>query len=137
VTENEIGAIIVDSAIEVHRFLGPGLFETVYESSLAYELTIRGLSVRRQVPIPVEYKGIAFDEGFRADLIVNDLVIVELKSVDKLSLAHRKQIHTYLRLTNTRLGFLLNFGAGMLIDGLVRAVNGLEDDPYAHSRDHN
>jgi GxxExxY protein len=131
VTESQVGTIIVETAIEVHQILGPGLLETVYETVLAFELTARGLTVQRQVPIRIRYKELAFDEGFRADLIVNGLVIVELKSVETLSSAHRKQLQTYLRLTNKKLGYLLNFGAALLIDGLVRTVNGLEDDPYS------
>lgn len=91
-TENEIGTIIVESAIAVHRELGPGLLETVYEVSLAHELRERGLRVERQVPIGIEYKGIRFDEGFRADIIVERKVILELKSVEKISAAHKKQV---------------------------------------------
>ena len=127
---NEIGTIILEGAIEVHRNLGPGLLESVYEAALAHELTARGLIVQRQVPIPVQYKGIKFDEGFRADLVVNDAVIVELKSVESLSKAHRKQIQTYLRLTGMKLGYLLNFGCELMKDGIVRAVDGLENDPF-------
>ena len=134
--ENRVGTIIVAAAIETHRYLGPGLLETVYETVLAYELTARGLSVQRQVPIPIEYKGIRFDESFRADLIVDGLVVVELKAVEILHAAHRKQIQTYLRLTGKKLGYLLNFGAALMKDGIVRAVNGLEEDPHcATARD--
>jgi GxxExxY protein len=128
--ENQIGTVIVEAAIEVHRRLGPGLLETVYETVLAHELTARGLSVQRQVPVAVEYKGIRFDEGFRADLIVNQAVILELKSVETLSAAHRKQIQTYLRLTGAKLGYLLNFGAALMKDGIVRAVNGLQEERH-------
>ena len=99
----------------------------------AHELAARTLSIRRQVPIPIEYKGIRFDEGFRADLILNGIVIVELKSVETISAAHRKQIQTYFRLTGTKPGYLLNFGAALLKDGIVRAVNGLEEDPLRAS----
>ena len=126
--ENEVGTILIESAIEVHRQLGPGLLETVYDTALAYELTQRGLSVERQVPIAIEYKGIRFDIGFRADLMVNGMVIVELKSVETLSPAHRKQIQTYLKLAPAKLGYLLNFGAALMKDGIVRAVNGLEEE---------
>ncbi len=111
----------------MHRHLGPGLLESVYEAVLAHELTARELSVQRQVPIPIAYKGIRFNDGFRADLIVNGAVIVELKSVEALSAAHRKQIQTYLRLTGSKLGYLLNFGAALMKDGIVRAGNGLEE----------
>ena len=127
-TENEIGKIIVDSAIAVHRELGPGLLETVYELVLAYELGQRGLGVQRQVPIPIRYKDMKFDEAFRADLVVEGKVVVELKSVEQISQAHKKQLQTYLRLTECKLGFLLNFGEALMKRGITRAVNGLEDD---------
>lgn len=125
--ENKIGSVIVDAAIEVHRLLGPGLLESVYESALSHELVLRGFSVATQVPIDVAYKGIRFEKGFRADLIVEKLVVVELKSVEQVSAAHRKQLQTYLRLTDLKLGFLLNFGASLMKDGIVRAVNGLSE----------
>jgi GxxExxY protein len=128
-TENEIGTIIVDTAIEVHRQLGPGLLESVYEAVLAYELTARGLSVNRQVPIQIHYKSMTFEEAFRADLLVADKVIIELKSVEVLNNAHRKQLQTYLSLTGLKLGYLLNFGAALMKEGIVRAVNNLEDSP--------
>jgi GxxExxY protein len=102
-TENEIGKIIVDSAVAVHRELGPGLLETVYEVVLTYELEQRGLRVTRQVPIPIRYKGMTFDEAFRADLVVEEKVILELKSVEQVSDAHKKQVQTYLRLTGRNL----------------------------------
>jgi len=126
-TENEIGKIIVDSAIAVHRELGPGLLESVYEVVLAYELRQRGLSVKRQVPMPIRYKDMTFDEAFRADLVVEEKVIVELKSVERVSEAHKKQVQTYLRLTGCKLGFLLNFGEALMKRGITRTVNGLED----------
>ena len=109
-TENEIGTIVIESAIAVHQELGPGLLETVYETVLARELHDRGLNVERQVSVPIEYKGIRFDEGFRADMIVDRSVILELKSVERVSAAHKKQVQTYLRLTGCKLGYLLNFG---------------------------
>ena len=127
-TENEIGKIIVDSAIAVHRELGPGLLESVYEVVLAYELRQRGLTVERQVPIPIRYKEMTFDEAFRADLVVEEKVIVELKSVERVSEAHKKQVQTYLRLTGCKLGFLLNFGEALMKRGITRVVNGLKDD---------
>ena len=126
-TENEIGKVIVDSAIAVHRELGPGLLETVYEVVLAYELGQRGLGVERQFPIPIRYKDITFDEAFRADLVVEEKVILELKSVEQVSQAHKKQVQTYLRLTGCKLGFLLNFGEALMKRGITRVVNGLED----------
>jgi GxxExxY protein len=127
-TENEIGRIVVDSAIAVHRGLGPGLLETVYEVVLAHELRKRGLQVERQVPISIEYNGVTFNEGFRADIIVDDKVVLELKSVEKTTAAHRKQIQTYLRLSGRKLGFLLNFGEALMKNGITRAVNGLQDE---------
>ena len=123
--ENEIGRIIVDAAIAVHRELGPGLLESVYEAVLAQELRNRGLNVERQVPVPIVWRGMKFDEGFRADLIVEGKVITELKSVESVSKAHKKQILTHLKLTRMKLGFLLNFGAAVMKDGITRAVNGL------------
>jgi GxxExxY protein len=126
-TENDISKIIVDASIQVHRTLGPGLFESVYEVVLSHELTKRGLRVERQVKIPVEYDGIRFDEGFRADIIVEGKVILELKSVESLVASHKKQIQTYLRLTGLKLRILLNFGAALMKDGIIRAVNGLEE----------
>jgi len=126
-TENEIGKIVVDAAIAVHRALGPGLLESVYEVIVAHELQRRGLAVQRQLPIAIEYDGVKFDEGFRADIIVEGKVILELKSVEHTTAAHRKQIQTYLRLTGCRLGFLLNFGEALMKDGITRAVNGLEE----------
>jgi GxxExxY protein len=123
--ENQIGTIVIDSAIEVHRELGPGLLESIYEAALAYELTERGLRVDRQLPLPVRYKGLEFDEGFRADIVVENLVILELKSVEKINNAFRKQIQTYLKLSDKKLGYLLNFGEALMKDGIVRAVNHL------------
>jgi GxxExxY protein len=126
-TENEIGTLILNAAIEVHRELGPGLLESVYEAVLARELSLRGLAVERQVSVPISYKELRFDEGFRADLIVEGKVLLELKSVERVSPAHKKQVQTYLRLTGRKLGYLLNFGEAVLKDGITRCVNGLED----------
>ena len=126
-TENEIGTIVVESAIVVHRELGPGLLETVYEVVLARELQDRGLNVERQVPVAIQYKGIRFEEAFRADIIVNGKVILELKSVEHVSAAHKKQVQTYLRLTGCKLGYLLNFGEALMKEGITRCVNGLEE----------
>ncbi len=127
-TENQIGKVVVDAAVSVHRELGPGLLESVYEAVLAHELRKRGLRVDRQVSVPIEYNDIRFDEGFRADLIVEGKVILELKSVETVSSAHKKQVLTYLRLTGLRLGFLLNFGEALIRDGITRMVNGLADE---------
>lgn len=123
--EEEIGRIVVDTAISIHRDLGPGLLESVYETILKKQLEKRGLKVERQVPVSIEYDSDIFEEGFRADLIVNSSVILELKSVEKLNNAHKKQLLTYLKLTKLKLGFLLNFGEALMKDGIVRTVNGL------------
>ena len=122
--ENEIGTVIVDCAVHLHQDLGPGLLETLYDVILARKLEKRGLSVRRQVPIAIEYDGQHFDEGFRADLIVESRVIVELKSVEKVHPAHKKQLLTYLRPTGMKLGYLLNFGEALMKDGITRTING-------------
>jgi GxxExxY protein len=134
-TENEIGTIVLEVAIHVHREMGPGLLESVYEVILFHELKKRGLKVERQVPIPINYDGIKFDEGFRIDLIVENKVIVELKSVEHVSAAHKKQLQTYLRLAVFKLGYLLNFGDALLKKGIVRAVNGLEEKPILIAQD--
>jgi GxxExxY protein len=126
-TENEIGKSIVDTAIQVHRELGPGLLESVYEIAMVHHLQRQGYSVERQVPVAIEYRGHRFDEGFRADIIVENLVIVELKCVENLNNAHKKQLLTYLRLTGTRLGFLLNFSGELMRQGIIRTVNRLAE----------
>ena len=123
-TENEIGKIIVDCAVRLHMELGPGLLETVYEVLLAHLLQEAGLTVKRQIPIPIQFRGIQFDEGFRADIIVEGKVILELKSVESVSKAHKKQVLTYLKLTGKKLGYLLNFGESMMKDGIFRVING-------------
>ena len=127
-TENEIGKSIVDVAIQIHRDLGPGLLESVYEITMAHLLRQRGLIVERQIPVAIEYQGYRFHEGFRADLIVGNKVIVELKCVEKLSNAHKKQLLTYLRLTGMRLGFLLNFSEHLMKHGITRTVNNLAEN---------
>lgn len=127
-TENKISKLILDSAIDVHKALGPGLLESVYEIVLAYELKQRGLRVDRQMPISIHYKNMTFNEAFRADLVVEGKVIVELKSVEQVLDSHKKQVQTYLRLTGCKLGFLLNFGEALMKRGVTRVVNGLEDD---------
>jgi GxxExxY protein len=125
--ENEIGTIVVEAAIKVHRELGPGLLEKVYEVALAHELRKMGVAVALQVPVSVRYDGILFDEGFRADIIAEDRVILELKSVERVSEAHKKQVQTYLRLTGLKLGYLLNFGEALMKDGITRCVYRLEE----------
>jgi GxxExxY protein len=126
-TENEIARVVVDCCYRIHTRLGPGLLESVYEAVLEYELKKRGLQVARQVPIPVVYDDLVFDEGFRADLLVNSLVLLELKSVEKTAPVHRKQTLTYLKLTGLKLGLLINFGAPLIKDGIVRLVNRLPE----------
>ena len=126
-TENEIAKLVVDAAYQVHVRLGPGLLEHVYEVVLTHELEKRGLRVVRQQPIPIEYESIQFDEGFRADVMVKDKVIVELKSVETVARVHKKQLLTYLRLADKRLGLLINFGAALIKDGITRVVNGLTE----------
>jgi len=125
--ENDIGTRVIEAAINVHRELGPGLLETVYEIVLARELSNLGIDVERQVPVPIIYKGVTFDEGFRADIIVDKKVLLELKSVERIAPAHKKQVQTYLKLTGLKLGYLLNFGEDVLKSGITRCVNGLED----------
>jgi len=126
-TENEIADRVMDVAFQIHRELGPGLLESVYEVILARKLTDTGLVVERQVPVPIQFQGILFDEGFRADLFVEQKLIIELKSVERLQPVHSKQLLTYLRLTGCRLGLLINFGENLMKDGFKRVVNGLED----------
>ncbi len=127
-TEDQISEEVVDAAVKVHTQLGPGLLESVYESVLSRELEQRGLRIERQVPIPIEYEGLRFNEGFRADIIVEGKVILELKSVEQLAKVHHKQLLTYLRLTDMRLGLILNFGADLMKEGIKRIANGMEDN---------
>jgi len=124
-TENEIDTIIVDAAYKIHTRLGPGLLELVYETTLAYELAKRGLQLRRQQAMPLVYENVRMDIGFRADLVVDGKVIVEIKSIDAISPVHRKQLLTYLRLTEKRLGLLINFNVELIRDGITRVVNNL------------
>ena len=123
--EDEIGSIVVDTAVNLHKNLGPRLLESVYEVILAKLLSKKGLSVQRQVAISIEYEEEHFDEGFRVDLFINAKVIIELKSVERITDAHKKQLLTYLKLTGTKLGFILNFGTDLMKNGIVRTVNGL------------
>ena len=125
--ENEIGTIIINTAVYLHKNLGPGLLENVYEVVLMRLLTKKGLSVQRQVAIPIAFEGENFDEGFRVDLFVEGKVIIELKSVEKINPAHKKQLLTYLKLTETKLGYILNFGTELMRDGITRIANGLPD----------
>jgi GxxExxY protein len=121
---NRITGEIIGAAIEVHKVLGPGLLESAYEECLCHELGLRGVAFERQVPLPLEYKGITLDCGYRLDLIVEDHVIVELKSVNKIDPIHEAQLLTYLRLKRERLGLIINFNAAVLKDGVRRIVNG-------------
>ncbi len=125
--ENDIGKIVVDTAVKIHKVLGPGLLENVYEVVLAKQLRKRGLDVSRQVQIPVVFDGDKFDEGFRADIVVNDIVILELKSVEKVQPLHLNQVKTYLKLSGCRLGFLLNFNVELMKNGIRRCVNRMPD----------
>ena len=134
--ENEIGKIIIGCAIGLHKELGPGLLETVYEVVLAKRLSDRGLRVQRQEAVPIECDGIQFEAGFRADLIVEDKVIIELKSVERLTKVHYKQVLTYLRLTDKRLGYLLNFGRPMMKTGISRIINGTIESSHGDHLDH-
>jgi len=126
-TENEIATVIVDSAFKVHVALGPGLLESVYQAALLHELGKRNLNVVKEITIPVFYDGVQIAEGFRADLVVEDKVIIELKSVEKTLPVHKKQLLTYLRLADKRLGLLINFGAPLIKHGITRIVNRLEE----------
>ena len=125
--ENDVAREIVDAAFHVHVTLGPGLSESVYEVALSHELDKRRLRVERQKPVQIQYDGLSFDEGFRADMIVENSVIVELKSVENVLPVHKKQLLTYLRLTDRKLSLLINFGAALIKDGIFRVVNGLEE----------
>ena len=127
VTENEISKQIVDSAYRTHTALGPGLLESVYEVVLTHELQSRGVQVTRQQEIPVEYHGNRIETGFRADLIVEGKVIVEIKSIETILVVHKKQLLTYLRLADKRLGLLINFNVALIRDGITRIANGMPD----------
>ncbi|HEY4952745.1 MAG TPA: GxxExxY protein [Verrucomicrobiae bacterium] len=128
--EEEIGKIILDSAFKIHTTLGSGLLESIYEAALTIELTKRGLNVERQKPIPVEYEGHLLDVAFRADVIVNNLVLVELKSVEAVTPLFKKTVTNYLKLIPLRLGFLINFNEAHLKQGITRITNGLEGKEF-------
>jgi GxxExxY protein len=123
--ENQIAAAVVDAAFKIHTTLGPGLLESIYEATLEYELRNRGLSVLRQIGLPVYYEGLKLEIGYRVDLIVGDKVIIEIKSIEALAPIHKRQLLTYLRLANMRLGLLINFNVERIKDGIQRVVNGL------------
>ena len=124
-TENEISRIVVNICYRIHVKLGPGLFESVYEEILFYELTEAGLNVKRQQAIPVIWNDINMDQGFRADLIVENKVLIEIKSVKTIAPVHQKQVLTYLKLTGIKLGLLINFNEALIKDGITRIVNNL------------
>ncbi|MCF7973587.1 MAG: GxxExxY protein [Phycisphaerae bacterium] len=126
--ENEISKVVLDAAMTVHKELGPGLLESVYEAAICYELSALGVKVARQVAIPIRYREIEFEEGFRADVILDDKVILELKCVESVNNAHKKQLLTYLRLSDKKLGLLLNFGEPLMKQGITRVVNGLREN---------
>ena len=121
----QIAKTAVTSAIKVHKTLGPGLLESVYQKCLTYELKKAGLKVQTEVPLPVQYENIKIDAGFRADMIIEDLVIIENKTVDKIAPIHEAQLLTYLKMTGLNLGFLLNWKSVLMKDGIKRMVNNL------------
>ena len=120
---NRITGIVLDAAIQIHRELGPGLLESVYEAVLAHELRKRGVHVDTQVPIPVQRDGVRLEIGFRADLVADRAVVVEIKSIEAVAPVHKKVLLTYLRLMDRRVGLLINFGVDVLKDGVTRIVN--------------
>lgn len=127
VSENAVAQQIVDAAYRVHTILGPGLLESVYQAALAYELEKRGLRVARQQAVPVVYEEVRIHTGFRADLLVEDTVIVEIKALEATTAVHRKQLLTYLKLSGKHLGLLINFNVALIKDGITRLVNGLKE----------
>ena len=128
--ENEIAREIVDAAFKIHSKLGPGLLESTYETVLAYELRKRGFEVVQQQSVPVNYEDVTIQVGYRIDMIVDDKVIVELKSVERTAPVHKKQLLTYLRLADKRLGLLINFGSALIKNGITRVVNQLEEEHH-------
>ena len=124
-TENKIATLILDACFKIHRKLGPGLFESIYEEILAYEFQSMGLGFKRQIGIPVIWNEIKMEQGFRADIIVENKVIIEIKSIENIAPVHQKQLLTYLRLTDLKLGLLINFNESLLKDGIQRIVNNL------------
>ena len=124
-TENEISKLVVDLCFRIHKQYGPGLFESVYEEIFCYEWTKTGILFKRQYPVPLIHEEIKMEVGFRADVIINDKVIVELKSIEALADIHYKQVQTYLKLTDLKLGLLVNFNVPLIKDGIHRIVNNL------------
>jgi GxxExxY protein len=127
VTENELATIAVDVAYQVHRRLGPGLLEEAYHAILVYELRQRGLQVKSKWPVPIEWGQLRIDKAFEADVIIEDLLLLELKSVETVAAVHKKQVLTYLRLLDLRLGLLINFGSELVKDGISRIANALPE----------
>jgi GxxExxY protein len=125
--ENDYAKIVVDVAYQIHRTLGPGLLESVYHEIMVYELRTRGMAIKSREPVPVFWQDVKLDIGFEADAIVDDKLVLEFKSVEEVAPVHKKQLLTYLRLTNCRLGLLINFGAELIKDGIFRVANGLTD----------
>lgn len=123
--ENQISGIVLDAAIAVHTGLGPGLLESAYEACLCYELVSRGLKVQTQVPLPIKYRAVTIDVAYRIDLLVEELVIVEIKAIERLMPIHDAQLLSYLKLSNKKLGLLINFHVLRLKDGYKRIANGL------------
>ncbi|MBZ0203995.1 MAG: GxxExxY protein [Ignavibacteria bacterium] len=124
--ENEIGKIVVDSALEVHRALGPGLLESTYETCLRHELTLRNLNIIQQKELPVIYKGLRMDKAYRLDLVIENKVIIEIKAVEELNNIHLAQMLSYLKLSGQKLGYLINFNVKLIKDGIKRVVNNLD-----------
>ena len=124
---NNLSSTIIGAAIEVHKTLGPGLLESAYEECLCHELSLRGVSFERQKPLPVEYKGTKLDCGYRLDIIVENTIILELKSCEKIEPIHKAQLLTYLKLSGLHLGLLLNFNVPVMRDGIIRIVNELKE----------
>lgn len=128
-TGNDLTEVIIGAAIEVHRHLGPGLLETAYDECLCYELSQQGLRFQRQVPLPIRYKGVKLDCNYKLDLLVEDIVIVEIKAIDALLPVHSAQLLTYLKSSDKRVGLLINFNVTMLTKGLKRIVNNYVEAP--------
>lgn len=126
-TENEIAKIVVDCAYKIHTRLGPGLLESAYQAILIYELVHLKLSVDSEIGMPINYDSVTLDVGYRVDLLIEKKVIVELKSLEKVTDVHKKQLLTYLKLSGLHLGLLINFGAPLIRDGITRIVNNLKD----------
>ena len=131
--EEALAKQVVDAAYRIHKAVGPGLLESVYESLLAYELEKRCLSFTRQQPVPLAYEGVLIATAFRADLIVEDKLIVEVKSIETIAPVHKKQLLSYLRLSGKRLGLLINFNSALIKDGITRMANNLPEPPWRSS----